>query len=83
DMQFALPERHLGLVAAPEIADLDARLDAVAERMSATSLANLPPEVDVGTPPPERAFPRLLEGKTIAVARDLAFSFIYPANLDL
>lgn len=83
DMQFALPERHLGLVAAPEIADLDARLDAVAERMSATSLANLPPEVDFGTPPPERAFPRLLEGKTIAVARDLAFSFIYPANLDL
>jgi cobyrinic acid a,c-diamide synthase len=28
-------------------------------------------------------FPRLLEGKTIAVARDLAFSFIYTANLDL
>ena len=83
DMQFALPERHLGLVAAPEIADLDARLDAVAERMSSTSLANLPAEVDFGTPPPERAFPRLLEGKTIAVARDLAFSFIYTANLDL
>ncbi|MDR6393968.1 cobyrinate a,c-diamide synthase [Herbaspirillum seropedicae] len=83
DLQFALPERHLGLVAAPEIADLDARLDAVAERMSATSLANLPASVDFGTPPAERSFPRLLEGKTIAVARDLAFSFIYTANLDL
>jgi cobyrinic acid a,c-diamide synthase len=65
DMQFALPERHLGLVAAPEIADLDARLDAVAERMSSTSLANLPAEVDFGTPPPERAFPRLLEARPL------------------
>lgn len=83
DMQFALPERHLGLVAAPEIADLDARLDAVAERMSSTSLATLPDPVDFGTPPPERDFPRLLAGKTIAVARDLAFSFIYTANLEL
>ncbi|KAF1048856.1 MAG: Hydrogenobyrinate a,c-diamide synthase [Herbaspirillum frisingense] len=83
DMQFALPERHLGLVAAPEIADLDARLDAVADRMASTSLAKLPEPVDFGAPPPEREFPRLLEGKTIAVARDLAFSFIYTANLDL
>ncbi|OWY29909.1 cobyrinate a,c-diamide synthase [Herbaspirillum robiniae] len=83
DMQFALPERHLGLVAAPEIADLDTRLDAVADRMSSTSLAGLPEPVDFGAPPPERDFPRLLEGKTIAVARDLAFSFIYTANLEL
>jgi cobyrinic acid a,c-diamide synthase len=50
DMQFALPERHLGLVAAPEIADLDARLDAVAESMSSTSLANAAGPVDFGTP---------------------------------
>ncbi|MBV8623407.1 MAG: cobyrinate a,c-diamide synthase [Herbaspirillum sp.] len=83
DMQFALPERHLGLVAAPEIADLDARLDAVAERMASTALANLPAPVEFGAPPPERAFPRLLEGRTIAVARDLAFSFIYTANIEL
>jgi cobyrinic acid a,c-diamide synthase len=51
--------------------------------MSSTSLATLPDPVDFGTPPPERDFPRLLAGKTIAVARDLAFSFIYTANLEL
>ncbi|HWT28739.1 MAG TPA: cobyrinate a,c-diamide synthase, partial [Methylophilaceae bacterium] len=28
------------------------------------------------------AMPRLLDGKTIAVARDEAFCFLYPANLD-
>lgn len=83
DMQFALPERHLGLVAAPEIADLDTRLDAIADRMASTSLAQLPEPVDFGAPPPERELPRLLVGKTIAVARDLAFSFIYTANLEL
>jgi cobyrinic acid a,c-diamide synthase len=81
DMQFALPERHLGLVAAPEIADLDARLDALADRMSSTSLATLPEAIDFGTPPPDKILPPLLKGRTIAVARDAAFSFIYGANL--
>ena len=81
DMQFSLPERHLGLVAAPEIADLDARLDALADRMASTSLAKLPAPVDFGTPPPDKVLPRLLQGRTIAVARDAAFSFIYGANL--
>lgn len=83
DMQFALPERHLGLVAAPEIADLDARLDAVAERMASTALAQLPAPVDFGLAPAEREVAPLLQGKTIAVARDAAFSFIYTANLAL
>lgn len=83
DTQFSLPERHLGLVAAAEIADLDARLDALADRLASTPLAKLPEPVEFGVPPSERQFPRLLEGRTIAVARDLAFSFIYAANLDL
>lgn len=83
DMQFALPERHLGLVAAAEIADLDARLDALADRLAGTALAQLPAPVEFGAPPPEPEFPRLLQGKTVAVARDLAFSFIYAANLDV
>lgn len=77
-----LPERHLGLHQADAIADLDDRLDAAAELLATTPLAELPAPVAfsatalASTPP-------LLTGHTIAVARDEAFSFVYQANLDL
>lgn len=78
----ALPDRHLGLVQAAEIADLDARLDAAAEALARTAAADLPPEVPFVAAPPE-GNDLLLEGVRIGVARDAAFSFIYAANLDL
>jgi cobyrinic acid a,c-diamide synthase len=79
---FALPERHLGLVQAQELADLDHRLDALAQAIADTGLTALPEAVDfVGAEPVE--VPRLFQGVRIGVARDLAFSFVYPANLDL
>lgn len=77
----ALPSRHLGLVQAAEIADLDRRLDAAAEQL-VWKAPGLPPAVAFApeeTPPP----PRHLAGWRIAVARDAAFAFLYPANLDL
>ncbi|TDV25581.1 cobyrinic acid a,c-diamide synthase [Paraburkholderia caballeronis] len=77
-----LPDRHLGLHQAAEIGDLDARLDRVADALAGTGLAALPPALDFDAPP-RAALPRLLDGKRIAVARDAAFSFIYPANLAL
>ncbi|MGH8520824.1 MAG: cobyrinate a,c-diamide synthase [Gammaproteobacteria bacterium] len=79
---FELPERHLGLVQAQELGDLDARLDALADAIAQTELRDLPEPVAFA---PERRLehPRLLEGTRIGVARDLAFSFVYPANLDL
>ncbi len=77
-----LPDRHLGLHQAAEIADLDARLDRVADALAATALAELPPPVEFAAPAPT-PLPRLLDGKRIAIARDAAFSFIYPANLAL
>lgn len=75
---LALPERHLGLVQAQEHAALDETLDALADLITA--------HVDMGalraaaagqsgqgaahaTPPP---------GQRIALARDAAFSFVYP-----
>ncbi|MCX4147784.1 cobyrinate a,c-diamide synthase [Paraburkholderia madseniana] len=80
--EIELPDRHLGLHQAAEIDDLDTRLDRAADALAQTALAELPPPVEFGTPI-EEAPPRLLEGKRIAIARDAAFSFIYPANVTL
>jgi cobyrinic acid a,c-diamide synthase len=81
DVDAALPERHLGLLPAAEIADLDQRIGRMADLLAATPAAALPPPVDFAVPP-GLTFPRLLEGKTLAVARDAAFCFLYPANLE-
>ncbi|MBK9447472.1 MAG: cobyrinate a,c-diamide synthase [Betaproteobacteria bacterium] len=77
----AMPERHLGLLPAAEIADLSERLDRMADALATTEAALLPPAVefaDAARP----TLPPLLAGTTIAVARDAAFCFLYPANLD-
>ena len=64
---FALPERHLGLLMADEIAGLDERIAACARGLPA-AVDDLPPN---------------LEGQRIAIARDACFAFIYPDNLAL
>jgi cobyrinic acid a,c-diamide synthase len=79
-----LPDRHLGLHQADEIDDLDARLERAADALASTALVDLPPPVDFGeTEPLFEGVPPLLAGRHIAIARDAAFSFIYPANLAL
>jgi cobyrinic acid a,c-diamide synthase len=86
DAAIELPDRHLGLHQAAEIADLDARLERAADALAHTALAQLPPPVRFGEPPgasPWSTLPRLLEGMHIGIARDAAFSFIYPANIAL
>lgn len=77
----AMPERHLGLLPAAEIADLSARLDRMADALAQTDAALLPPAVAFAEVPPP-TLPPLLAGTTIAVARDAAFCFLYPANLE-
>jgi len=77
-----LPSRHLGLVQAAELADLDARLDAAAEALAASAGCDLPPPVAFAAPP-ESACEPLLAGVRIGVARDAAFAFLYQANLEL
>ena len=81
--EAAIPSRHLGLVQAAEIADLDARLEVAARMIADTELARLPAPVHFAAPPEEPAAPRTLAGRCIAVARDAAFSFVYPDNLSL
>jgi cobyrinic acid a,c-diamide synthase len=82
--EAALPSRHLGLVQASEITDLDCRLDAAADRVAGLALAELPEPVAFAPPEsePEPLQP-WLAGCRIAVARDAAFSFLYADNLRL
>jgi cobyrinic acid a,c-diamide synthase len=74
-----LPERHLGLVQAEETEELESRLDGLAEFIEANVdldkiLAAAKPGT-VSAQPPARARP---PGQRIALARDAAFSFVYP-----
>lgn len=82
DPLMALPERHLGLTQAAEITDLEQRLERGAELLGNTPLAELPAVVAFSAVK-SRPLPQPLAGKNVAVARDSAFSFLYPANLDL
>ena len=77
-----LPERHLGLLPASEIDDLMQRIDVLADALAGTPLAELPPAIDFDVPE-QLPLPDSLAGSTIAIARDAAFCFIYPANLEL
>ena len=87
DAGFTLPERHLGLTVASELPDAMERLDAVADALAQTPLGQLDHAgwqrwaVRFDAVPPA-ASERRLAGRTVAVARDAAFCFIYPANLD-
>ena len=79
---FALPERHLGLLMADEIAGLDERIAACARGLPA-AVDDLPPPVTFTPGADHAALPANLEGQRIAIARDACFAFIYPDNLAL
>lgn len=81
DAATSLPERHLGLVMPGEIHDLDARIDRAANGLLSFDVDRLP-RIDLRAPAAPRVAP-LLQGVQVAVARDPAFCFVYPANLDL
>jgi cobyrinic acid a,c-diamide synthase len=81
DVDAAMPERHLGLLPAAEIEGLAQRIEHMADLLAPTAAAALPPAVEFNDVPPP-ALPQLLAGRTVAIARDAAFCFLYPANLD-
>ena len=88
DEQIILPERHLGLVQADEVADeLEERFSAAVawlQQSNDCALLSLPKAVTFSasdTETPVEEIEPLLANKTIAVAKDAAFSFIYDANI--
>lgn len=88
DDEITLPERHLGLVQADEVKDeLEIRFEAAVKWLQETqdtgllSLPNAVPFYPANQVDAEQTIEQHLLGKTIAVAKDAAFSFIYDANL--
>jgi cobyrinic acid a,c-diamide synthase len=75
---IALPERHLGLVQAAETADLDSRLDALGRFVAAHVDLDALLELAAPVTPAEPAVALRPPGQRIAVARDAAFTFLYP-----
>lgn len=88
DEEVTLPERHLGLVQAEEVKDeLELRFEAAVDWLQQSNdkgLLALPKAVafaPLKKPVSDKKPEQRLAGKTIAVAKDAAFSFIYDANL--
>ena len=78
DAQLVLPERHLGLVQAGETADLEARLDRLADLAEAGIDLDAVTASAGGAVPVSTGSSIVPPGQRIAVARDAAFSFLYP-----
>jgi len=91
DEGVSLPERHLGLVQASEVADqLEERfthayqwLEEGAARADNNALLALPAQVEFTPGKIAKISEQPLLNKKIAVARDSAFSFIYQRNLQV
>jgi cobyrinic acid a,c-diamide synthase len=89
DQQVKLPERHLGLIQAVETDDLDARLEKLADFVeSNVDLERLLEHARAATPPQNddrgaaELHLRAPPAQRIAIARDAAFSFLYPHLLE-
>ena len=84
DDTITLPERHLGLVQAQELSDIDAQLDKAASHIANTGLTALPAQVEFFPQEidnQEKIIEGALAGTRIIIVRDSAFSFIYAANI--
>jgi len=87
DSEISLPERHLGLVQADELHDIDEKLQKAASKIANSSLKKLPKAVHFTCPQSSskstKTSNKSLAGKRIIIAKDLAFNFLYQANLRL
>ncbi len=79
-----LPERHLGLKLPTDTADIDAQLEALGDSIALDARAWEGIVADrTAAAATQRALPtRALAGYRVAIARDAAFAFLYPANVE-
>jgi cobyrinic acid a,c-diamide synthase len=84
--EWEIPERHLGLVTAHDLASAEARWEQLGRSLTETvdvdrllAMAEAPPLTFPAEPLP--AVPKPC--RRVAVARDAAFCFYYPENLEL
>jgi cobyrinic acid a,c-diamide synthase len=83
DEHLILPERHLGLVQASETADIEQRLEALADMIEASIDLDAVRHSARATGFADSTAARFdPPGQRIALAQDRAFSFIYPHLLD-
>ncbi|SFS53464.1 cobyrinate a,c-diamide synthase [Marininema halotolerans] len=89
---IAIPERHLGLIPAVERGDLDPLFDTLAHAMEKTVDLDQLEKLATTAPTQSEPVPTLFipqknsiqeDPPVIAVARDAAFNFYYPENLEL
>jgi cobyrinic acid a,c-diamide synthase len=79
DKSLTLPERHLGLVQAQEIATLESHIEALADFVEThVDLDAILALAAPLAPAPTAGAALKTPGQTIAIARDAAFSFLYP-----
>lgn len=84
-----IPERHLGLVPAIERGEMTGLMDALADTMEATVDVDRMLQIAQSAPSWRAPEPTLFVGRrrdvivTLAIARDRAFNFYYPENLEL
>lgn len=92
DRRFTLESRHLGLVTAGEVKNLDEKVGVIASSLEKTVDVDGIIEIasradDLEFEPPEALSDKNIRGigsgVKIAVARDKAFNFIYRENMDL
>lgn len=79
EANLVLPERHLGLVQAEETAELESRLETLADFIDAN--VDMERIVQLAKPGSVDSVPAVSirpPGQRIALARDAAFSFVYP-----
>ncbi len=88
-LPVSLPERHLGLVAPADSADVEAQLESLSRSIRidegawAAAARIVEPALAPRAPPPRPSTPHeaSLAGRVVAIAHDAAFAFLYPANV--
>nr|WP_106783217.1 cobyrinate a,c-diamide synthase [Lysinibacillus timonensis] len=88
EINIAIPERHLGLIPSMERGELDSYFDQLGSLVAETIDLNQLIKLAEVAPLPKCQEPSLFEDKKetivkIAVAKDAAFNFYYPENLEL